>query len=821
MAKQLNKRPEGKSGQKARKKKKGFFRSVFGWIVHFFRSIKKDFRSQSGRWRIVIGCFAFMILWLFYNLVNLQVVQSANKSDAQADQLYVEKEITAQRGNIYDRNKNVLVQDSSAKSVSIIPYDVREGEEESLLSVLVEKLGVDEESTRKKITKLEDDIVQVKEDIAEDKANRIIKEGGDAFSYKNGSLYVIPADVDDPKKAAKALVDVLEMSQKSAEGYVTRLENSPIEVANKVDNLLAEEIQKSQTKVDEDGYESTNGVELLEDKMRYYANGNFASQLLGFTGDSHHGLMGVEATYDDLLSGTSGVVLYQKDSNGKTIASQTKVIQEAKAGEDLTLTIDSNIQIEAEKQLSQAVAEWKAISGTAIVMDCKTGEILAMATEPDFDLNEPYTIDANWLATHQSSVAGKSKQEQYEMMWKNQAVGMVYEPGSTFKPITASTALEEGAIEPDATFYCPGYINVNGVRINCTGVHGEQSIAQVLENSCNPGLVQIIQNLDPVTFYRYVYDFGFGAQTGIDLIGEEEGIVNRLKIDEDGDFNMVDYSTYSFGQGLAVTPIQILSALNCLVNDGQYVVPHINLEAETESPRQVVSKKTSDVMKSDLEKVVTGNVSRAKQAEGYSIGGKSGTAQKFVNGEYSTTQYVTSYFSFAPVNDPQYCVLVLLDEPESSALGSTSAGPASIAILEQVLNYNGINGSEEEAPAVTVPDLTGYERDAAKSLLDAQGISSTFTQQENTSGDYVISQSLAPDTVYKEGDVVEITLGDQPEGQSETVPNFKGMSVQAVNEKVSALGMKLKIEGSGFATEQSVSPGTPVEKDMEITVEFN
>lgn len=775
---------------------------------------------RSTRVRIIFVLFIVMIAWLLINLFKIQVVQSANQSQAQVDQAYTEVEITAQRGNIYDRNMNVLVQDSSAKTVCVIPYYIREGETESLCAELVEKLGVDKDETMKKLTQLEDDEVDVEENVTQETADTIIAAAGDGFSYDQGVLKVVPAEVSDPEKAIKVLMQQLDVSEDYARGKVEQLENAPITIADKVDNLLAEEIKEDQTITDEDGNVYTNGVSLIDDKKRYYTNGNFASQLLGFTGDSHTGLMGVEATYDDLLSGTNGVAIYLRDTDGTTISSESKIIQDAVAGQDLVLTIDSNIQIEAEKQLSSAISQWGAKSGTAIVMNCKTGEVLAMATKPDFNLNDPYTIDSDWMATHADDVAGLSNQEILEQMWRNQAVGLVYEPGSTFKPITVCAALEEGAIDPNMTVTCTGSIKVSGVTINCTGVHGTQTIAQSLENSCNPGLVQIIQSLEPSVFYRYVYDFGFGKATGIDLIGEEEGIINRVSIDEDGDFNMVDYSTYSFGQGLAVTPIQLVAALNCVVNDGMYVVPHINLAGETETPRQVISKKTSDVLKEDLESVVLGSPTVSALTEGYSIGGKSGTAQKFVDGEYSLTKYITSYFSFAPVDDPQYCVLVLLDEPDSSALGSTSAGPASVAILEQVLNYNGIDSTNQVEQTNIVPDLVGQEVDQVKSLLDARGITYEIRQEEGQDGSVILSQSIDAASVYTAGEKLVLTVGDQPVTTDGTVPDFTGMSVQGVNEKVKALGMKLKVEGSGFAVSQSISAGTPAEEGREITVKF-
>ena len=782
-------------------------------------------KTMRGRFFIVLIVLLICLAWLVGNLVYLQVFDQQDQTAAQVDQLVTESEITAQRGNIYDRNMNVLVQDSSAKSVNVIPHDIREGETDKLADTLSTQLGLDLEQVKSKLTKLEDDIVEVQTSVSKDDANTFLAAAGDGFSYDNGSIYVTPAEVKDQDKAVSALMTTFSMTKETAEGYVKSLENSPVQIKSKVDNSLAESIQASQTTYDEEGnVESTNGVELLEDKRRYYTNGNFASYVLGFTGDDHTGLNGVEATFNDLLAGQNGIVLYQKDANGKTIPSQTKIVKEAQKGEDLVLTIDSKIQIAAEKALSSAVTEWKAKSGTCIVMNTKTGEIIAMATKPDYDLNNPYQIDATYASTHTEELAALSSSEQLESMWKNQAVSFVYEPGSTFKPITVAAALEEGTITPDTTVECTGSINVEGTTINCTGIHGTQTISQVLENSCNPGMVQIIQYLNPLLFYRYVYDFGFGTYTGIDLTGEEEGIVNRIfSSDGSDDVNIVDYSTFSFGQGLATTPIQLLCALNCLVNDGNYISPQIQYTGDTvESTRQVISQATSEELRKDLKGVVDENKSLAQLAEGYSIGGKTGTAQKFVDGSYSTTKYVTSFFCFAPVDDPEYSVLVLLDEPDPSAYGGTSAAPVAISILEQTLNYNGGGQQAEDSASesVVIPDVAGQELDSVTSVLEERGITYQIERTNGDEGNTILSQSIAARTTYNTGDILVLQVGTQSGEGDGVLPDFTGMSVQAVNSKIKELGLNLKVEGSGFAVSQSIPAGSKVNSGTEITVTF-
>ncbi|MDP2842548.1 MAG: penicillin-binding transpeptidase domain-containing protein, partial [Acetobacterium sp.] len=538
-----------------------------------------------------------------------------------------------------------------------------------------------------------------------------------------GTLYFIPIKIKDPGVVASTISKDLDYNYEALYARATRKENQPVLIMGKVDNALALEIKESEAIIGEDGeIDGYNGVELLDDYRRYYTNGNFASYILGFTGRDYSGLYGVESTYEDVLSGEDGVVYFQKDANGNQIPSQTKILKEPVQGEDIVLTIDSNIQLMAEKAVKEAATTWKTKSVTAIVMETKTGEVVAMATTPDYNLNDPFTLDANFAATHAEDLAGKTEQEQLAEMYKNQAVSFIYEPGSTFKALTGAAALEEGVMTPDTVVYCEGRIQIGDAVINCaTGPHGSVTVSDAIAYSCNPGLVQIIEKLNPDVFYQYVYNFGLGERTGIALDGEEAGIVNRLST-ATGGINEVDYATFSFGQGLAVTPIQIISALNSVVNDGYYVKPTV-ISAETsgkpiESQKQIISKETSAATREIMRKVVGYDSDMTALSEGYSVGGKTGTAEKFINGEYSRTKYVTSFYCFAPVEDPKYSVYVVLDEPAAGAYGSTSAAPTAISLIKQALNYNsadttlgGAATQEIQKGNITVPDLVGQNID--------------------------------------------------------------------------------------------------------------
>ena len=799
-------------------------------------NIKKKAQREIGpvgkqnRIMIAMVVLSLCLIVVIGKLFSLQIVNSTGKYERQVDQLVEEVPIKASRGDIYDRNKNVLAKDSSATAVNVIPYEVEDPER--LARTLSSKLGVKIEDVQKKITVLENDIVEVKTGISQGAAVIIRSHNFEGVSIEDGTLYFIPIKIKDPGVVASTISKDLDYNYEALYARATRKENQPVLILGKVDNALALEIKESEAITGEDGeIEGYNGIELLDDYRRYYTNGNFASYILGFTGRDYSGLYGVESTYEDVLSGEDGVVYFQKDANGNQIPSQTKILKEPVQGEDIVLTIDSNIQLMAEKAVKEAATTWKTKSVTAIVMETKTGEVVAMATTPDYNLNDPFTLDANFAATHAEDLAGKTEQEQLAEMYKNQAVSFIYEPGSTFKALTGAAALEEGVMTPDTVVYCEGSIQIGDAVINCaTGPHGSVTVSDAIAHSCNPGLVQIIEKLNPDVFYQYVYNFGLGERTGIALDGEEAGIVNRLST-ATGGINEVDYATFSFGQGLAVTPIQIISALNSVVNDGYYVKPTV-ISAETtgksiESQKQIISKETSAATREIMRKVVGYDSDMTALSEGYSVGGKTGTAEKFINGEYSSSKYVTSFYCFAPVEDPKYSVYVVLDEPAAGAYGSTSAAPTAISLIKQALNYNsadttlgGAATQEIQKGNITVPDLVGQNIDFAASILNERGIN--YVVDPETSGATVAAQSLPTNSVYDPNSELILALGETDSAAVGTVivPDLKGLSIQSANEILTGLGLNLKITGNGFASSQTPAATTVVEIGSDVNVTF-
>ncbi|WP_373484309.1 penicillin-binding transpeptidase domain-containing protein [Acetobacterium sp.] len=799
-------------------------------------NIKKKAQREIGpvgkqnRIMIAMVVLSLCLIIVIGKLFSLQIVNSTGKYERQVDQLVEEVPIKASRGDIYDRNKNVLAKDSSATAVNVIPYEVEDPER--LAKTLGSKLGLKVEEVQTKISVLENDIVEVKTGISQGAAVIVLSHNFAGVSIEDGTLYFEPISIKDAEAVASAISKDLDYDYESLYDKATRKENQPVLILGKVDNTLALEIREAEAIKDEEGeIQSYNGIELLDDYRRYYTNGNFASYILGFTGTDYSGLYGVEATYEDVLSGEDGVVYFQKDADGNQIPSQTKILKEPVQGEDIVLTIDSNIQLMAEKAVEEAAATWKTKSVTAIVMETKTGEVVAMATTPDYNLNDPFTLDPNFAATHAADLTGKTDQDKLAEMYKNQAVSFIYEPGSTFKALTGAAALEEGVVTPDTVVYCDGSIQIGDAVINCaTGPHGAETVSDAIAHSCNPGLVQIIEKLNPDVFYQYVYNFGLGETTGIELDGEEAGIVNRLST-ANGGINEVDYATFSFGQGLAVTPIQIVSAINSVVNDGYYVKPTI-ISSETkgqaiESPKQIISKETSAATREIMRKVVGYDSDMTALSEGYSIGGKTGTAEKFINGEYSSSKYVTSFYCFSPVEDPKYSVYVVLDEPAAGAYGSTSAAPTAISLMKQALNYNsadttlsGAATEEIQKGTITVPDLVGQNIDFAASILNEKGIK--YVVDPATSGTTVANQSLPTNSIYDPNSELILALGNADSAAAGTViiPDLKGLSIQSANEILTGLGLNLKITGNGFASSQTPAATTVVDLGSDVSVTF-
>ena len=558
------------------------------------------------------------------------------------------------------------------------------------------------------------------------------------------SLVLIPNQIKNKKKTTKLLADILEVSYEDMKEHVykeTSIERVHPE-GRRISYDIAEKI--SNLKLD--------GVYLVKESKRYYPYGNMLSHALGYVGIDNQGLSGLELQYDEYLTGKSGAIKYFSDAKGNKL-NLSDIYVEPQDGMNISLTIDINIQKSLERELDNIVDMFSPDMALAIVMDPNNGEILGMASRPDYDPN-------NYQDYSQETLS------------RNLPIWASYEPGSTFKIITMSAAVEEGVVNLTKDhFYDSGSVNVDGSTLRCwkAGGHGDQTFLQVLQNSCNPGFVKLGQLLGKETLFDYIDKFGFGNKTGVDLNGEGEGIIFNLN-----QVGNVELATTAFGQGVSVTPIQQVAAVSAVVNGGTlyqpYIVKSIS-EKETNSIiqqmkkkkiRQVISKKTSRIMRHALESVVAKGGGKSAYIEGYRIGGKTGTAQKVENGVYLVGNYIMSFMAVVPSNDPEAVLYLAIDNPKNTALlSSYTTAPIARRILLDIIDALEIERQDGEMakdlewtdiPTHKVPNVVGLTVDDAKDKLDK------FTIEYSGNGEKVVAQSPEAGEKLEEGGTVRLLL---------------------------------------------------------------
>ncbi len=565
------------------------------------------------------------------------------------------------------------------------------------------------------------------------------------------------------------------------------------------------------------------GIDLVEENQRYYPQKELAANLLGFAGIDNQGLEGLEISLDKNLRGVDGSIIGYFDVVNQEIPQTAQIYNEPTDGYDVVLTIDENIQYFAERELNKVMAsELDPKSCSAIIMNPKTGEILAMATRPTYDPNNygDYTTKDR----------------------RNPLVQDSYEPGSTFKIVTASVALEEKTASLTSRYYDPGYYAIGGHKIKCWRhykPHGSQSFAEVMQNSCNPGFVKIgldIENKTEGLFYKYIKAFGYGKQTGIDISGEATGIMIA-----ETNLKPINIATISIGQGISVTPIQMVTAVSAVANGGILLEPQIvrqikNGEGDIISDfqvkevRRVISEETANTVCELLESVVTKGTAKRAYIEGFRVGGKTGTAQKVENGKYADGKYVASFIGIAPANDPQVVCLVLIDEPKGYLYqGGQIAAPLFNAIMTDVLNYMGTVSQisqdnagkvwgEQEKQQIPVADVTNLSLAAANKVLSIYG----FKVKSSGSGEVVTGQTPAGLTHAASASTIALSLGNNSKNNGKlTVPDLTGRHISEAAEILGAMGLSLKkIGNEGTAYEQIPVPGSLVNEGTMITVNF-
>ena len=726
---------------------------------------------------VIFTLIALVLIALIIRIGYWQVIRGEELKDAVMRQQTNQADIIAGRGTIYDRNQKVLAESATVNTVVCNPQQIQKDKSAGIVAA---KLA---------------EILDMDEDVILERLNK-----SNQFQYIKKRITVEEAD------AIKKLKD---------------------------------------SSVDKEMAKLFSGVYFEEDSKRYYQY-NIASHIIGFTGYDNNGMQGIELTFDKYLTGRSGTILSARTASGSMTAYQYEEDIDAQKGDDVVLTIDETIQSVLEKYLEQACVENKLKEGACgIIMNPKTGEIYAMATKPDFDLNNPadinqfkkYAIGMEEFFSVVDSESAKDEEKNTAVatirnkMWRNKAISDTYEPGSTFKILTAAMALEEGAVTMDSQFYCGGSKQVADHKIKChkTIGHGGENFAQGVINSCNVVFMELGISLGN-KFQEYFKAFGLTSKTDIELIGESGSVYYHNRMSES------DLATSSFGQGFSITPIQLVSAISAVINGGNLMKPQIVKEIRNsggivksfypEIVNRVISEKTSASMRNILEQVVADPKGTGKNAyiKGYRLGGKTGTSEKGRN----NNKRIASFVGFAPADDPQLICLVMLDEPQvANKYGGTIAAPVVGRILEESLDYLGVERQytqeETKSISVTVPDLREMTVAEAKASIDSKKLNIKISGK----GDIILDQLPKPGVSIAENSTLIAYTEQRDENKKIQVPNLSGMSMEAAKKQLTDIGLNFEISGAGlnstdgaYAFKQSIEPGTMVEPATVISVEF-
>ena len=755
----------------------------------------------AKRGLFVFCAFGVAAVMLIGVLFNMQILGYEKYQQDVIDNLTVETKETANRGKIYDSNMNLLATNTTAYRIFISPADIQSTTYTNYISKCINRIRYGN---------------TVSEVYAGKKEDEIIAEGLSA---------ILGVEYDS----------VVEKIAKKNRRDETIKTNVDAKTAERVREFIAE-------------YGFTNEIHVSALSLRYYCYDNLASHVIGFTGAEGNGLFGLELYYNELLRGTDGRYITAQDAHGNNMPFDYESYYEAKNGLNLVTTIDMTIQYELEKQLEATLADSAATDRVCgIVMDVNTGAILAMSVKPDFNLNEPYVLDDYFLGdltssgfSEDSEEYAKLKSELRSEMWNNKCVNALYEPGSTFKVVTSAMCLEEATVNVNTRFYCAGSLTVGGARIHCWkhAGHGDLTFSEGLSVSCNPVLMKMAEALGGPAFYSYFDSFGYLSKTGIDLPGESAGIFHDKNA-----FGTVELAVASFGQRFKTTPIQQITAISAVANGGQLVTPHlVKGYADDEGnmlytytpqvKRQVVSQSTADTINNILEHSVSGNGGgKNAYVRGYKIAAKTGTSEKL---DYvgDTEKYIGTTVAYAPADNPQIAVLIIVDEPGESAAsyyGSVVAAPYCAKLLEAVLPYIGIEPSytEEELAAldITLPNYSGYSVAKAKERAEALG-AEVIVVGDGEKVAYTVPAAGA--SFSKNGAKVYLYTDSETEADTVTVPNVIGKTGSAANKMLINSGFNVEISGAqnyesgqgAVVVSQSIAGGTKAKRGSVIKIEL-
>ena len=724
---------------------------------------------QTRSFVLMILMGVVMFVLLFFRLFDLQITRHEELQSKAVNQQTRRTVVTASRGTIYDTAGNILAISSSAETIILSPLEINNA-----------------------LNDTENPVTWTKDSLAA------------------GLAEILGKDAASIRKRMDNVKSQYELIQLRADE----------EVAAKVRAYVEEN--------------KISGVHLVADTKRYYPYGSLAAQVIGFVGDDNTGLYGLEAYYEEELEGQSGLVISAKDQAENDMLYTYEQYFAAKNGSDLTLTLDTTIQYYLEKGLEAMTDKFSAANGASgIVMNAKTGGIMAMASYPNYDLNDFLTVSDQTL--QERIERGESTLADMQLLqWRNKALNDTYEPGSTFKILTLSAALEEGVVDKTTTVNCGGSVNISGYTIHCSNKngHGLQTLVQSVGNSCNPAFINYGLRIGNEKFYEYMRSFGLMNTTGIDLGGEAVGVFAA-----DSSFTQLDLACYAFGQNFTVTPLALIAAQAACVNGGYLHTPYL-VERITDSDgnvtyrhdstpvRQVISEQTSATVRECLEYVVASGTGKNGQVAGYRIGGKTGTADKGQTGDV-----VVSFLCFAPADDPQVIMLITMDTP-SRATGTYVSGgnmvaPTASTVMAEILPYLGIEPSysAEELLGMdtTVPNVIGSTVEQAKEKLKERALSYKIVGE----GDTITDQTPAGGAIIPGKSTVILYASAAKPTDKCVVPHLLGKTPSEANTAATAAGLLIRFSGTTGSESsairvlsQSIDEGTEVDAGTVITVQL-
>lgn len=644
-----------------------------------------------------------------------------------------------------------------------------------------------------------------------------------AQSVSVSSIKAVPNSVENKEEVAKKLAEILELDKDTILAKLTKNTASEI-LATKVDSEKSAKVLEYIT--DED----IEGIKIDEDTERIYPYGQLLSHVLGFVGTDNQGLYGIESYYDDDLSGIPGKILGSTDGKGRETPFTNEQYVAPIDGKDIVLTIDATIQSIVEKYLKKACEENVVEYGTAVVLRPSTGEVLAMATMPTFDANDPFTPNTDELKEKWDTMTQEEKNNALLNMWRNKAISDTAEPGSTFKIVTATAALEEGivGIDSPSIFNCTGYVRVGTWTIKCwryPNSHGTENLRQGIMNSCNPVFMQVSQKMGIDTFCKYIDAFNLAGKTGIDLPGEASGIMH-----DKNTMTAVDLATTSFGQTIQISTLQTAVNYAAVANGGYLIQPYVvkevksgsgNYDQVTESKvvKQIMSKSTADSILSALEDTVNIGTGKTAQVNGYRVAGKTATGE---NGRGENLKYLAGFSGIAPVSSPEVVVVVNLYDPRgpSGHGGATLCGPVVGSIIEETLRYLDIDTDytvvENDIKEKVVPDLVSKTVAEARSLLEAQGMKLASDINVNDT-DIIKDQIPKSGASLMENSTVRIYTTDDAKA-TVAVPDIRNLNTNYAISRIRASDLNIRVIGTGKVLTQDPTPGAVIEKGSIVTV---